>query len=297
MSTAYPLSSGDTLVLRVDAGPWLETTFAEGSFQESGRATADEVAAVVDALPGVSAAVDDDGRLVLATEAAGGHVSLEVDPGCSAASALGIDGGHASANGSGLVAARLVGLSAEPFPLRRRARMVLAIDGRRRRVSFDGGFKTGSASAEDVAGVINAKVGRQVAIARGDGHIALTSPTVGLKSSLKVERDQGDGQDAAEVLGFVGEAAVSHPYWADPARLVCVPAPERFSVLNMTSAPIELHLFSGAIVVPARASVPLSGGGAGEVQLQSLVEQGAVVVVPDPGPAGPPVKGEAVDGS
>jgi hypothetical protein len=272
--TVYRLKEGDTLVVSVDDGAWETITLKASDFKNVEAATAEEVAQVIQASGVLSARVDGSGNLVLATPTQGGHTSLEIDrERSSAAGALGLLSGPARISGSGLQAARLVSLASEPFSLPKGAEMAVVIDGKKSRITFDKKVTT----AAEVAQTINAKA-KGAARASRDGRVILTSPSVGPGSSIEVQsgRAESGEADAAAILGFSGAAALARPHSAEPGELRCVPASPGLTVTNLTSAPIELHFTTGAMVLPARGSAPLPSGEAAYGPLQRLIEQGAV---------------------
>ncbi len=276
----YQLTDGDTLSVSVDNGAWETITFRAQDFHDIQAGTAEEVANVLNRSESLAAYVDENGTLVLATASQGGHASLETDVARStAATALGLASGHAHAKGEGLQAARLVSRTAAPFALPLSAEMVITVDGRRRRISFDRGITAGKATAEEVASLINTKL-KGIARASRDDRVILTSTSVGANSRLEVEPGGQDKIDAAALLGFVGTAAISQPNKAEPARLVCSGRRAGLHVVNLTASPIELHFPTGTVLLPARGSLPLSAGVAAHGQLQRLIEQGAVRLMP-----------------
>lgn len=277
----YPLKDGDTLVFSVNGGEWETVTFESGSFANIGEATAEELSQVLGRSGSLAARADERQRLVIETATAGGHTSLEIDTERStAAPKLGLGAELAGAQGSGLRAAQLVSLAAEPFPLAEGSELTLVIDDQRRKVGFDEGFAPGKASAADVVKIINAKK-KKVAVVTKDGRVSITSPTVGAGSSVAVEPAPPERVDAAAALGFVGASAFDQPHQVAPARLVC--AGRRaggLQVVNLTAGPIEIHLAAGPTLLPARGGAPLSPGDAANSQLQKLVEQGVVRLAP-----------------
>jgi flagellar hook-associated protein FlgK len=77
-SGPFALANGDTLQLSVDGGAPMTVTFAAGSFADVTHATADEVAAAINAqATGVTASAQD-GRLVLKSNTAGAAGSIQV---------------------------------------------------------------------------------------------------------------------------------------------------------------------------------------------------------------------------
>jgi hypothetical protein len=226
----------------------------------------------------VVADVTADGSLGLSTVARGGHAAIEIDPIAStAASALGLTAGYASARGRGLLAAELVSIADAPYRVPADAELLIAVDGRRRKVPFPQRDRAGNWSAEDAADRINGAI-RGLASVTRNGRLRLVSPRVGADSRLRVEapRPGSTKPNAAAALGFVGSAAVSEPYLTEPARLVCTGTPPRLEVTNLTGSPIELHLASGRLLLPPRRSLPLSPRDAGNVALQRLAGRGAV---------------------
>lgn len=273
----YRLREGGTLVFSANDGAWEAVTFDAKEFKDPAEATAEELAAVLNRTGSLAAYADADGDLVLATAASGGHASLEVDvEASSAAAALGLSFGRAAAQGEGLRAARVVSLAAEPFALTAGCEMTVNVDDQRRKVSFEDGITEGAATAAEVCRVINMKR-KKVADATRGGRVSITSLSVGLKSKVEVGPPPPGRKDAAAILGFVGRAAFDQPYQAAPARLVCRgPRASVLEVQNLTASPIEIHLASGATMLPARGSVPLSPGDAANSQLQRFIAQGVV---------------------
>jgi hypothetical protein len=276
--TGYRLHEGDTLALRVDDGPWQTVVFDSAHFP---AATADDtggievsgadLAAAADALVGIAATVDDDGRVVLATADSGESATLEIDPG-SAAAALGLGAGVVRGAGPGH--ARLVGAEAGPYTLPAGAELVVQVDAAKpRTMTFD---EDGPEewTAEQIAASINKQARRKVAAATGDGHVRLASPTQGVGSRVEV------GGAAAAVLGFTGPAALSDPYRAEPARLVCRPGGStgRVVVQNLTPAPIELHLPTGRQVLPALGRLVVDRD---DALLRQLAAHGTVRTSPE----------------
>jgi hypothetical protein len=155
--------------------------------------------------------------------------------------------------------------------------MTITVNGRRRRITFEKGITAGKATAAQVAETINAKLAGIARVTRDD-RVMLTSPSVGVDSRLQVKPGRVDrGKvDAAAILGFVGAAAISQPYKAEPARLVCSGQRVGLSVVNLTADPIELHFPTGTTVLPARSSLPLSPTEAAHGPLQRLIERGVV---------------------
>jgi hypothetical protein len=248
------------LVLRVDDGPW-QSVEREGP---NGRLEGEELAAAVGALDGITAAVGEDGSVVLATEETGETASFEVE---GAPVVRGRGPGHASLTGS----------QPGPYALPVDAAMTLHIDGKSRRVTFDEADHDEWA-AEDVAARINRQLRRKVARVTGDGCVRITSPTQGVGSSVSVGGPDAGGPDAAAVLGLAGE---SDPYRAEPARLVLRPPAEVADtavVHNLTAAPIELQLPTGRSVVPARGRLTVTRATAADGLLRRLAAQGAVRV-------------------
>jgi len=278
--TTYRLANGDTLVFSADDGVWETIAFRAADFGDITQASADEVVAALNRSPRLASFVDETGAVTLATATKGGHARLEIDvPASSAAGALGLEPRRAAAHGVGLVAARLVSGHHEPFPLPAGAAMSIVVDGRRRKVTFDRGITAGRATAAEVSDTING--GTPIARSTTDGRVVVTSPTVGLGSSLAVEPGDGAGRpDAAAILGFVGPTAASRPYTVEPARITCAGAARGMAVVNLTAGPIELHLSSGVVVVPARQQLPLASGEVASPTLQRLVALGQVGLVP-----------------
>lgn len=274
----YQIADGDTLVFSVDDGEWETVAFKANDFQDVAAATAEELVNALNRSGTLSAYADETGCLVLATASRGGRASLEIDLAHStAAASLGLSTGQAWAVGAGLQAARLVSLAAAPFSLPPGAEMMVVVNGRRRRITFDAGITEGRATAAEVAAVINAKLKGITRVTQSDC-IMLTSPIVGEGSSLEIKPGRVDrGKvDAAAILGFVGAAAISQPYKAEPARLVCSGQRVGLHLVNLTAGPIELHFPTGTAVLPARGSLPLSPTEAAHGPLQRLIGRGAV---------------------
>lgn len=278
----YRIADGDTLTFSVNNGAWETITFKADDFQESKAAHAEELVNVLNRSSDLAPSIDEEGSLVLATATSGSHAVLEIDLArSSAAAALGLAGEHTRARGAGLEAARLVSRVAAPFALPLGAEMAVVVDGRRRRIIFDRGITAGKATAAEVVAIINNK---QKGIARvsRDNRVMLTSPSVGVHSRLEIEGGRVDeGKiDAAAILGFVGTATVSQPYTAEPARLFCRSQRVGLRVVNLTASPIELHFPTGTVVLPARGSLPLLAGAETHGQVQYLIGQGTVRLMP-----------------
>jgi flagellar hook-associated protein 1 FlgK len=102
----FALSDGDTLTLSVNGGAPVTVTFAAADFVNVAQATAEEVAAAIEAqAPGVLARARD-GRLVLSSDASGAGSSLQVV--AASTSAL-FAPGASDAGFDAAVAARLAG--------------------------------------------------------------------------------------------------------------------------------------------------------------------------------------------
>ena len=274
--TTYRLTKGATLVVRVDGGPW--QTIAFDRLDDPAAATAEELAAEIDAADGLTGHVGEDGRLVVSTQDTGETSTLEIAPTSTAAAALGLGPG-AAATGTGPGRARLTGVHPGPFTLAEDASMTVYVDGKARKVAF--GEHEGHWSAADVAENVNRKLRRKVASVTGDGLVRLTSPTQGVGSRLAVTGPAEDVPDAAAVLGFTGDAASADPYRTEPARLACSPAPDTVVVENLTSAPIELQLPAGRCVLPARGRLVVARDTAADGLLLRLAAQGSVRMSPE----------------
>ncbi len=74
----FALSNGDTITIAVNGGPPVTATFSAGSFANIAQATAEEVAAAIEAQVSGLSAVAQDGRIVLKSDAAGSASSLQV---------------------------------------------------------------------------------------------------------------------------------------------------------------------------------------------------------------------------
>ncbi|GAA2511444.1 hypothetical protein [Winogradskya humida] len=261
------------LVLRVGDGPWqsADVTGLDG----------DELAVAISGLDGVTATVGDDGLLVLATEETGETTTLEVDPEASTA-VLGWSSYRAAGQGPGH--ATLTGSRPGPYAPAPDAAMTLHVDGKSRKVTFDE-EDHGEWSADDVAARINRQLRRKVAHGTGDGRVRITSPTQGVGSRLEVTGPEGDVPDAAELLGFTGDAARDDPYRTEPARLICRPAAEGTDtgvvVENLTAAPLELQLPTGRSVLPARGRLVVTRDAAADGLLGRLSAQGTVRMSPE----------------
>jgi hypothetical protein len=275
----YHLRPGDMLVFSVNEAAWETVEFAAKDFDEIGAARADELTQVLNRGGTLAADVGEQGALVLATPTAGTHTSLDVDGSRStAAASVGLTAAL-SARGEGLRAARLVGQNVEPFALAADSELALTVDASRRRVTFDEGFKMGAATAAEVARIINGKK-KKVAEAMRDGRVALTSNTVGAGSQLLVKPAPAEKKDAAVALGFVGAAAYDEPHRVAPARLTCAGHAAGLSVFNSTAGPVELHLPSSTMLLPAGGSLPLAPGDDASEHLRRLVEQDVVRLGP-----------------
>lgn len=277
--TAYRLTEGATLVVRVDDGPWQTLTFDVDSFADPEAATPGELAvAVAVGLQGVTAETDDGDRLVLVTDGTGETTTLEVSASSTAAAALGLaPGAHATGTGPG--SARLTGAEG-PFAIPDKASMTVHVDGKARKVAF--GEHEGDWSPADAAENINTKLRRAVARVTGDGRVRLVSPTQGVGSRLTVTGPADpDTPDAAALLGFTGPASHADPYRTEPARLACRPAADTVVVENLTSAPIELQLPTGRCVLPARGRLVVARDTAADGLLSRLAAQGAVRTSPE----------------
>jgi hypothetical protein len=271
--TAYRLTEGATLVLRVDGGPWQTLAF------EQSEATGEELAEAVSGLDGITGAVDAEGRLVLSTVETGETTVLEVDLTTStAAAALGLS--QSSVIGSGPGSAQLTSGHSAPYALPPNASMTVHVDGKARKVGF-GEEEHEPWTAEAVAAHLNRVLRRKVASVAGDGCVRLTSPTKGVGSSLTVTEPTSDLPDAAAVLGFTGQAAHSEPYRTEPAAFTCRPVAETTVVENLTSAPIELQLPTGRCVLPARGRLVVARDIAADSLLLRLAGQGTVRMSPE----------------
>ena len=226
--TTYELRPGDTVAVSVNGGAWQVATFAKKDFADIAAATPAEVGAVIARLSGVTAGVADDGHLVLRTEAAGAHASIEIDPSRStAAGALGLTAGASRAAGTGLRAAQLVSEAAEPFRLPDASGFVVIVNGRKRTIKLDGAITARAATAAEIASAVNARL-TGVAQATRDGRVMLTSTTVGDGSSVEVRPGGGAPRRAPAppgrgVGGGGGARAGGAPptpprSWASPVR-------------------------------------------------------------------------------
>jgi hypothetical protein len=266
----YALAARATLVVSVDGGAWQTIQFRAKDFRDIRKATAKEIAEVLTGSKVLDAWAEADGTLVMASPSRGGHASLTIDlANSTAAAALGISAPESRAAGSGLEAARLVGTTMEPFDVRPNDAFTIAVNGRKKKITFGRGIKAGKATAEQVVDAINKVVPGLAAVGR-DGQVILTSSTVGLGSSLEVS-----GAPAA-ALGFAGAAGFRQPHRAEPARILCTGRSALLTAVNLTASPIELHFATGTTVLPARGSLPLAPVEAAHEPLQRLVRQGSV---------------------
>lgn len=53
-----------------------------------------------------------------------------------------------------------------------------------------------------------------------------------------------------------------------------------YRIVNFTANPIELHLPTGVVLLPARGSLPLTHEAVAHSQLQRLIAQGVVRLMP-----------------
>jgi hypothetical protein len=283
--TTYSLQAGDAVAVSVDGGAWQVATFAKRDFADISQATPSEVAAVIGRLHGVRADVAADGHLVLRTEAAGAHASIEIDPARStAAAALGLTAGATRAAGTGLRAAQLVSEAVEPFRLADTSGFVVVANGRKRTIKLDGAITVRAATAAEIASAVNARL-TGVAQATREGRVMLTSTSIGDGSSLDVLPGPTDGgrTDAAAVLGFLGANATSHPYPSGPAQLDLTVGRSTLQVENLTAGPIELALPDGRVVLPAGSTIPLPLGAVADTGFHGLVQRGAIRLTLGPG--------------
>jgi hypothetical protein len=286
--TGYALRDGQALVISVNDAAWETITFRTGDFARVEAATAAEVAEVVGRAGTVTATVDCDGRLVLATVSRGATASIELDPVRStAAEALGLADGPLRVEGSGPRAARLVSQAAAPYALPKGAEMSVAIDGQLRRISFKD-VTPGGASAEEVASAINERFPGVAGVTR-DARVMLQSPTPGAGSSVRVEPGRAGPRtaDAAGIIGFSGPAALSEVPGGDPAstRVAQLASGGRrpdLGVENLTGAPIEFLFVTRSAVLPARGSLRISPAEAAHRPLQRLIAEGAVRLTATP---------------
>ncbi len=252
--TGFALGVGGPLLLRVGDGPWQEVLLAPERFADSAAATAQEIADVLDGVGGVAADVED-GVVVLTSARAGASASVEIDVRRSpVATALGLAsaGPFVRATGRGPDPARLVSAPG-PFRFAAQAGMTVRVNGRGRRVRFP----EGEAVAADIAAAVDAALRRPVAETTADGRVAVVSPRIGPGGTVEVVPGP-PGSDAAAVLGFVGANALSDPWRSDPARLRLAPPGPTVTVTNLTGAPVELHLPTGQVVLPARGRLTTS---------------------------------------
>jgi hypothetical protein len=286
--TGYALRDGLALVISVNDAAWETITVRTGDFARVEAATAAELAAVIDRAGIVTATVDRDGRLVLATVSRGATASIELDPVRStAAEALGLADGPLRVEGSGPLAARLVSQTAAPYALPTGAELSVAIDGQLRRISFKDA-RPGGTSAEEVASAINDRFPGVARVTR-DARVMLQSPTPGAGSSVRVEPGRAGPRtaDAAGIIGFSGPAALSevaegNPTSARTAQLVSGGRRPALGVENLTGAPIEFLFVTRSAVLRARGSIRISPAEAAHRPLQRLIAEGAVRLTATP---------------
>ena len=197
----------------------------------------------------------------------------------TAAPALGLDSQNRRTNGTGLQGAQLVSPNTEPYAVTRGSELTLVVDGRARQVVFKVGLTWGRAKAEQVVKAINTRKATLARVTR-DGRIAITSPSIGEKSQLRVDPAPPGTPDAAGPLGFTGPVGASWPHRTEPARLVCAGAASILRLQNLTAGPVELHLPRGTTVLAARGSMALAPDDAGQGTLQRLIQQGIVRLAP-----------------
>jgi hypothetical protein len=275
-SAAFQLMAGQRLVFRVGDGRWQEVEFRAADFADLSRAQPDELAQLLGGVGGLVARVEN-GELVLESPDTGSGASVEFDLGASTgAPALGL--AVPGSQGTGPGPARLTGTAQGPFALPAKARMTLRVNGRNHRVVFTG--STEPQSAEDVAAKIDASVRRRVAQVTGDDRITLISPTVGPSSTLEVLPAPAGSPDAAEVLGLVGEHAQDHPWRSEPARLRLSPPAASVTIINLSAAPLELHLPTGQAIVPARGQLAVDRRLAADPAVERLAGRGLLAVSP-----------------
>jgi len=280
----YRVRDGDTLVISINGGAPKTIIFRKDDFADLSAATAREIVKAMQSLEGVKAEVTGDGAVALTTAARGGHTSVEIDVGAStAAAALGLLSGPTIAHGRGLTAAELVSVAADPHDVPADAELAFSVDGKKHKVVFPKrgrGHAKGWSAAEAAERINDVVAG--VASRRRDGRLRLTSCTVGLGSSVRIEPERvGKGKhDASEALGFIGTTRVSEPYIAEPARLVCTGGAPGLEITNLTGSAVELHLASGRLLLPPRGSAALGPRDAASAPLQTLVKRGAVRLSP-----------------
>ena len=267
----YRLNDKDTLTLSIDSGAWQTVEFRKSKFDDIGKATAGEIAAVLKKVAGLKALTGKQDELVLTTESAGEHASLEIDPSrSSAAAALGLV--TRKVRGSGVGPAQLTGTETAPFKIAAGDKLSLAVDGSKHRVPFKAAVTPGKASAEEVAKAIDA-VFKGCCHATHDGRVVISSQSIGPLSAVEIF-DVADSRKAARALGFTAGNALSKPYPTAPATLSCGGEP-CLCVVNLTSQPIELHLPGGPLVL-GREATPVSAVQAGTSRLRRLHERGLI---------------------
>jgi hypothetical protein len=273
----YQLTDGDRLVFSVNQKKWEAVVFEKKDFADIAAATAQEIAKVINNSDEIRAEVDEQENLVIATVEEAGNTTLEID-GIDTSPGLGLTSGPA-ASGSGLRIAQLVTPQTEPFALAAGSELTLVVDGHRRRIVFNAGFKPLKATADEIAKIVNAKK-KKIAYALRNGAIMLRSNRIGAGSEL-VALPAADAQkDAAAVLGLTGAAAEDAPYPSSPARILCGSTAQGLQAVNLTASPIELHTQEGSVVIPARRSVPLTINDTANTQLQNLIDKGVIKLSP-----------------
>lgn len=274
--TTYRLQKGDTLVFSVDFAPWQCIRFRRQDFADIAAATADEVAAVIQRDANLDAVVEN-GRLTLVSRSRGSDSRLDIDiPQSSGAAALGIVA-NPCVRGRGIPPAQLISRNTQPFSIPDGAELRLAVDGKSRKFVFKRSVVGRNASAEDVAGAMN-RGRKTLARPTRDGRVAITSPSIGPESGLRLEpnRIAAGKTDAAPSLGFVGSAAHSQPCSSDSAALVCRGQATGVQAVNMTGRQIELHFTTGTVVLPPRVSMTVTPGQVAHPPLQQLIRSNKV---------------------
>lgn len=218
-SGPFALEDGDSLRVRLRQGE-LDVTktvvFHREHFRDITSATAAEVAALLEReLPGVSCTVARDETVLLSSHASGAGVQLDAE--LPAAAKLGLP---ADGTGADFVPARLVGTRTGPFALAHNDTLTVRYDGGlSRTVVFQARHfgNIAQATAAEVAAAVRAQVPRGAT--ESGGHVALTSQSDGLDSSIVV--DVNDSTAAAK-LGFgVAPPRAAHANPDDSEPSVC----------------------------------------------------------------------------
>lgn len=204
----FPLSGGETLLLRIDEGATQTVTFNTVDFSDITNATAQEVAdAIKDATNGLDA-IDANGFVRIISDADGSGSAVQITAG-SSIEVLGFSLAKVRGFNSDAPARSLSG-TAELYPL---------ADGETLNVKVDGGliqvitFNTadfvaiGTARAIEVARAINADIMDAIAYSAG-GRVQIESLSLGSASAVEVTGGTASTtlSFAADVRGVDGDA-------------------------------------------------------------------------------------------